>query len=85
MSREELIEKCNQLFAQIAEAMPKDLEKLLASGGVDYESADNDYILPKRIICAILMHEQFQYKPFAWNKSDERKIKKEIEGYYTMI
>ena len=85
MSREELIEKCNELFAQIAEAMPKDLEKLLNSGAVDYESADNDYILPKKIICAILMEEQHQYKLHSWNKSDEHKIKKEIEGYYTMI
>ena len=85
MTKEQLIEKCNQLFAQVTENMPKDLEKLLNSGGVDYESVDNDFILPKKILCAILMEEQFQYKPLVWNDKEFRKNKKEIESYYNMI
>ena len=85
MTKEQLIEKCNQLFAQVTENMPKDLEKLLNSGGVDYESADNNFILPKKILGAILMEKQFQYKPHGWNDKEERKNKKEIENYYNMI
>lgn len=85
MTKEQLIEKCNQLFAQVTENMPKDLEKLFNSGGVDYESADNDFILPKKILCAILMEEQFQYKPLVWNDKEFRKNMKEIESYYNMI
>ena len=61
------------------------MEKLLNSGGVDYESADNDFILPKKILCAILMEEQFQYKPLVWNDKEFRKNMKEIESYYNMI
>lgn len=85
MTKEQLIEKCNQLFAQVTENMPKDLEKLLNSGGVDYESADNNFILPTKILCAILMEEQFQYKPHGWTDKEDRKNKKEIESYYNMI
>lgn len=85
MTKEQLIEKCNQLFAQVTENMPKDLEKLLNSGGVDYESADNDFILPKKILYAILMEQQFQYKPLGWNNKEFRKNMKEIESYYNMI
>ncbi len=81
MTKEELIDKCQQLFDQVTKSMPKDLEKLLASGGVNYEDADNDFILPKKILCAILMEEQFQYKPL----SSDRKSKKEIESYYAII
>ena len=85
MTKEQLIEKCNHLFAQVTKDMPKDLEKLLNSGGVDYESADNDFILPKKNLCAILMEQQFQYKPLGWNDKEVRKNKKEIESYYNMI
>lgn len=85
MTKEQLIEKCSQLFAQVTENMPKDLDKLLNSGGVDYESADNDFILPKKILCTILMEEQFQYKPHGMNDKENRKNKKEIEIYYNMI
>lgn len=81
MTREQLIDKCQQLFDQVTESMPKDLEKLLASGGVHYEDAEDNFLLPKKILCAILMEEQFQYKPL----STDKKGKKEIENYYRMI
>lgn len=81
MTREELTEKCKELFEQVSEHMPKDLEKLLDSGAVDWETAENNYLLPRKIICAILMHEQWEYKPL----SDSRKEKREIINYYAMI
>lgn len=85
MTKGQLKEKCQQLFDQITESMPKDLEKLLASGGVDWESAEDNFLLPKKIICAILMHEQWQYKTHSFTPKEERKSKKEIEGYFAMI
>ena len=81
MTREQFIDKMNILFDSVTKGMPKDLEKLLASGGVDYESADNDFLLPRKILQAILKEEQFQHKPL----SEDKKTKKEIESYYAMI
>ena len=81
MTKEQLIEKMNILFDSVTKGMTKDLEKLLASGAVDYESADNDFLLPRKILQAILKEEQFQHKPL----SEDRKTKKEIESYYAMI
>ena len=81
MTKEACIEKVEEMIDRIPERMKKNLCKLLASGAVDYESAEDNYLLPKKIMNALIMEEQFQHKPL----HDDRKTKREIESYYACI
>ena len=81
MTKDSCIEKVEEMIDKIPDAMKKNLHKLLASGAVDYESAEDNYLLPKKILNALIIEEQFQHKPL----HNDRKTKKEIESYYACI
>lgn len=85
MTKKEVRKKTRKLIRQSCEGMIKNLEKLLDSGAVDYKSADDNFILPKHILCALLKEESFQYKPLARDAKHERGIDREIEKMYAIL
>jgi len=56
----------------------KKIEKAIKSGCMDIDGAENNFILPKRLLSAIYKEMSFQYFPL----SDQKEAKKEVENIY---
>jgi len=53
--------------------LKKKAQDILNSGAIDIEDYDNDYRLPKLVLCATLKDARWQYEPF--NEPDKKTIK----------
>ena len=62
MTREQVIEKVNKLINESADCMKKNIERVLDNGSVDIENYEDNFLLPKIILQALLKEESFQYK-----------------------
>lgn len=81
MTKKEAREKTRKLVRNCAQSMRKNIEKILENKSVDISSYDNNYVLPKIILAALLKEEMFQGQPLRSTK--ERNL--EIERIYRSL
>lgn len=74
-----------QLKTKIKECLKTDkalidrlIDKEIKSGCMDIEGAENNFILPKKVLTAIYREMSRQYSPMDWSK----EAKKEVENIY---
>ena len=73
-TKEQCLEKVAEMAAQISKRIREKAVQLLNSGGVDIESYENDYRLPKIILVACLEHEADSWRPLTENKAARKAI-----------
>lgn len=81
MTNKQLKSKLKSMLKEDKKAIDKYIEKVILSGSIDIEAAENNYILPKMLLSAIYKEMSFQYKPFSYNRQTE----KEIDNIYAML
>lgn len=72
MERKDLTDKIDRLLIMLRADMENEIRKVLASGCVSVESEENDYRLPKAILCAVLKYEVGNFAPLT--ASDNREV-----------
>ena len=84
ITKEQIKEKTQKLINQAHESMTKNLDRILEenNGVINNEDFDNNYILPRLIINALLKEEMFQYKMLDTRNKKEMKI---IERIYALL
>ena len=78
MTKKQLLQKVKYLYkAQLQDRyIDKKVEALIKSGMVDIEKYEDDYMLPKAFLCALLAELEFQYQPLTKEgKTVAEKIK----------
>jgi len=73
MTKAQFNEKLHVMKKEMNQEIEKECLRLLNSGAVDIGSYDDDYLLPKLILCAALQNSSKQYLPFA--KEHIKKVK----------
>lgn len=63
MTKQQAIKKFKEMLPELKEAMIKDCEKLLDCGGVNLPDYEDNYLLPKILMTAILERQIWQYRP----------------------
>ena len=61
----------------------KHIDKAIASGAIDLNSYEDNYILPKILLCALLKEEMHQYKPLGDDK--KKTMQKEIDNIHSLL
>ncbi len=64
MTKEQFLEKVKDILPDLNELILKKAEEISKSGCIDFESFENDYMLPKIFMSAMGEEIKFQYKPF---------------------
>jgi len=83
MTKKQLQKKTRSLIFEASKHMRKNIDRAINSGSIDVSSWDNNWLLPKLLLNALLMEEQHQYAPPAG--MNERQYKKQIESIYACI
>lgn len=65
MKKSDFNRKIKQMMKDHNKAMITECDRLFNSGGIDTESAENDFRLPRTIFHVALLNEAHQYKPFS--------------------
>lgn len=82
MDREDLESRVLELVDYTSATMKLKVKKVLDSGAIDIDSADDNYVLPKIILRALLKDAEFSVgSPIG----EERMIKKEVDNIYALI
>ena len=81
MTRTQLRLKIGELILESNNMIWEKLEKLLKSGAIDLDAWEDNYVLPKLIMCAMAKEMQSQWKPLSNVKSHNN----EIENFYAMM
>lgn len=82
MNREDLESRVLELIDYTSATMKLKVKKVLDSGAIDIDSADDNYVLPKIILRALLKDAEFSVgSPIG----EERMIKKEVDNIYALI
>ena len=81
MTRKQLKTKFNELLKENNKMVKEKLEKLLKSGAIDLPSWEDNYTLPKLIMCAMAKEMLHQWKPL----SDKKMRSREIDNFYAMM
>jgi len=76
MNKEQFLSKVNEMIPDMNEWIIKKAESIVASGAVDLESYDDNYLLPKIFMSAMGAEIRFQYKPHA---TRDIKLRNNIE------
>jgi hypothetical protein len=69
------MKKIRSMMKPTREAILKEAERLLSSGAIDVERADNDYRLPELVLCVALHNAAFDWEPPYATKEDKRLMK----------
>jgi hypothetical protein len=78
MTRKEFDAKLNELISQIPDLIKGQAQHYIVNGAIDLDDYENDFILPKAVLCAALAEVKFQFHPL----SDEgRKLVKNLEHF----
>lgn len=72
MTKAQAMRKYRMMKKDLHKALDKEVERLLNSGGIDPEKFENNFRLPKILLCAALHHQVFQYQPLS--KEDRRDV-----------
>jgi len=81
MTKTQLRKKYKSMLRDVHKGLNKSLEKAIRSGAIDIKSAEDNYRLPKNILCAALREEERKYSPPRPNRA--QKIV--INNIYKMI
>lgn len=73
--------RTKELIKELKPHFEKCLERLLDSGAIDFEKEEDNYGLPKDIMCAFAKEIVWQYKQPYPNKG----YKKRIDNFYAMM
>ena len=77
MSREALESKTTELINQTHKSMLDNLDRAIESGCLDIEKAEDNYVLPKALLLALLKEEQHSVGlPYGWRKAFKETIDK---------
>ena len=79
MTKQQLRQKFNELIRENNKMLREKLEKLLKSGAIDLNNWEDNYVLPKLVMCAMGKEISFQWKPLS------KDHKNEIENFYNMM
>ena len=75
MTENQLFMKIDELACKLPADVIKRYKRIKASGALNYEDYQDDYLLPKMLITAILRDLEFQYKPLAATNQQNKAIK----------
>ena len=81
MTKEQVQQKTRELITESANHMCKNIDRILSSGSIDIEGYEDNYLLPKMMLCALLKEEIHQYKPL----SRDRQMDKDIDNMYNLL
>lgn len=82
MDRKVLESRVLELIDDTSATMKHKVKKVLDSGAIDIDSADDNYVLPKIILRALLKDAEFSIgSPIG----KERMTKKEVDNIYALI
>ena len=73
-----------ELIEYTAERMRNNLERVFLSGAVELSSYEDDYVLPKTILLALLKEELTKQAPTP-NFSKRKQMEKDAKNIYAMI
>lgn len=76
MEKTDLMRKLDYLLIRLRADMVDNIKKIVDSGCVDIDTAENNYELPCEIFAAVLKREVDQYTPVS------KSGKKEVENIY---
>jgi len=82
MTKQQLIEKVNDCLNSDKAHIQKSIEKAIASGCMDIEGAEDNFILPKDLLCAVYREMMWQYSP---SDNQDRKRKRNIDNIYAHL
>ena len=84
LSKTECRKRTRAMIKSCSESMRSNLERVLMSGCVDVSSYDDNFVLPRAILLALLRQEIFNETPTAFSKY-KKQIEKEAENIYSNI
>ena len=74
MTKNQARKKTRELIRKASSLMREKLEKALVCGALDLDSYEDDYILPRIIVCALLEDAKYRFRPL------HKDFKKEIDN-----
>lgn len=78
MIYQEFEEKFDAMLPELMQKIREKAKKLFYSGGVDTDSYEDNFLLPKIILTAVLKHQAFQYEP---HTKEDKKVVKNLEHF----
>ena len=79
MNRTQLRKRTNSIISHATKAMRKNIEKAIRSGSMDIEGAEDNLVLPKSLMIALLKEEIRQHTP-PYNDKLGKQVKKDKKG-----
>jgi len=73
-TKKQALTRLKKMMKQANQYMTKEAERLLNSGAIDMRKYEDNYILPKVLLSAVLYNTAQQYLPF------DKEAKKELEN-----
>lgn len=73
--------RTKELLKDLKPHLEKCLDKLLNSGAIDFEKEEDNYALPKEIMCALAKEINWMYE----NPNPKRGYKQKIKNFYAMM
>lgn len=83
MTKKELRKRTRQLIQIVGRHMRKNLERVIKEDMTDHSQYENNWLLPKTVLLALLKEEQHQYRPPEDRKY--AKCKKLTEKIYSQL
>ena len=74
MTKKQLEKKTRHLIAESAKCMRRNMKRAIESGAIDIKSYEDNYILPKIVLRALLEEENRQYSL----TKEEEKLKNNL-------
>jgi len=76
MTRKEFASNLNELIEQIPNIIKGQAQHYIVSGAINLDDYENNFILPKVVLCASLSEVKFQFQPLS---DDGKKLVKNLE------
>ncbi|MBQ8482845.1 MAG: hypothetical protein IJ504_00910 [Bacteroidales bacterium] len=73
-TKESIRKKVIEMLDDNRKTMEKKLDALLESGHIDFENTEDNYRLPKMIVCALARETEYQFTPPGKTRADDRAI-----------
>ncbi|MBE6319663.1 MAG: hypothetical protein E7075_01730 [Bacteroidales bacterium] len=83
MTKKELRKRTRQLIQIVGRHMRKNLERVIKEDMTDHSQYEDNWLLPKTVLLALLKEEQYQYRPPEDRKY--AKCKKLTEKIYSQL
>lgn len=83
MTKKELRKRTRQLIQIVGRHMRKNLERVIKEDMTDHSQYEDNWLLPKTVLLALLKEEQHQYRPPEDRKY--AKCKKLTERIYSQL